>query len=114
MNTRRCPRNRFADPPATEVEGLVRRAKRFSKRGDQRRAMLALREASFATRSDARLWTLYGVQCVRAGRSDEAIHALKQATWLRERARDDGRARSTRALLQQVEAGQMTLPLKAA
>jgi hypothetical protein len=103
----------FADG-LSQAQQFVRRARRYQRRGEERRAMLSLRSACCAESDDARLWTLYGVQCVRAGRREDAIHALKQATWLRERAHETGRARSTRALLEQVEHGQTTLPLKAA
>ena len=76
--------------------------------------MLMLRQACCAVRHDPRLWTLYGIQCVRAGRAHDAVLALKQAVWLRERAHEDGRARATRALLDRVVLGDLKLPLKAA
>jgi hypothetical protein len=116
--TMRHPRQRICSDVAidelSEADRFVRRARRYQRRGEERRAMLSLRSACFAQANDARLWTLYGVQCVRAGRPSEAIQALKQATWLRERAREIGRVRSTRALLEQLEQGQTTLPLRAA
>lgn len=68
--------------------------------------MLLLREACFEQAGDPRLWTLYGVQCARLGRRDEAVHALGQAVWLRERCRDARRAEVTRALLERVEQGE--------
>jgi Flp pilus assembly protein TadD len=61
--------------------------------------MLALREACYASRCDARLWTLYAMSCLRAGRAGDGTQALRQALWLRERERDDARARVTRALI---------------
>jgi hypothetical protein len=76
--------------------------------------MLVLREACCTQRDEARIWTLYAVQCLRVGRVAESVQALRQAMWLRERARDKRRARSTRILLGLVESGQTELPLRAA
>jgi Flp pilus assembly protein TadD len=93
---------------------VVRRAHRLRRRGDQRRSMLVLREACFANANDARLWTIYGIQCLRAGRRDAAEHALRQALWYRQRNRDRARAEVTRQLLERLRGGALTLPLKAA
>ena len=67
-----------------------------------------LREACNRDASDALLWTLYAVQCMKVGRRDDAAQALKQAVWLRSRDRDEPRARVTRALLAHVLAGNDT------
>jgi hypothetical protein len=61
--------------------------------------MLALREACYFRVSDARLWTLYAMSCVRAGRAQDGTQALRQALWLRERMRDEARAQVTRRLI---------------
>lgn len=76
--------------------------------------MIALREAACMQGDDARLWTLYAAQCLRVGRRDEAVQALRQAAWLRQRARDDARARVTRMLLEQVSHGEGVEHLHAA
>lgn len=83
-------------------EALLRRAWRHRRRGEQRRAMLVLREACQREAGSAKLWTLYAAQCVRVGRRDEAQHALKQALWLRQRARDAVRVRVVGALIDQL------------
>jgi len=94
---------------------LVRRAQRFRRRGEHRQAMLALREACQCSKQSPRLWTLYAVACVRVRRLDDAKLALRQAVWLRERARDERRAQVTRRLLAQLEAQNAgSLPLRAA
>jgi Flp pilus assembly protein TadD len=67
--------------------------------------MLAVREACYAAREDARLWALYGVLCYRARRHEEALHALRQSLWLRERAHDTKRAAVLEKLIAQVELG---------
>ncbi len=76
--------------------------------------MLVLKEACCRESSSPRLWTLYAVQCVRAGRRDEASHALKQALWLRRRDRDDARVRVMTTLLGQLESGDDSFPVQAA
>ncbi len=91
--------------PAPDVSVLIHRARRFRRRGELRRALLILREAAFRESSDARLWTLYGVECVRMGKRDDAVEALKQAVWLRVRDHDEPRARVTRGLIACVLAG---------
>lgn len=70
--------------------------------------MLVLREACHREATSARLWTLYAVACVRNGRRDDAVDALKQAVFLRERARDVARVRVTRELLDHVTSGANT------
>lgn len=68
--------------------------------------MLLLREVCFQESDDARLWTLYGVQCARLGRREDAAQALGQAAWLRERNRDGRRAAVTHALRERVLQGE--------
>jgi Flp pilus assembly protein TadD len=88
-------------PAVTPLE----RARRQSERGDQRRAMMILREACFAAESDASLWVHYGLACLRAGRREDAFGALAQAVWLRERARDHARAAVTRDIMVHLKRG---------
>ncbi|MEZ4223672.1 MAG: hypothetical protein R3B13_22175 [Polyangiaceae bacterium] len=94
--------------------GLLGRAWRHRRRGEHRRAMLTLREACYRESGSAKLWTLYAVQCMRAGIRDEATRALRQALWLRQRRRDDARVAVTLALLARVERGDATVRLAAA
>jgi hypothetical protein len=93
-------------PAVTAVE----RARRQSERGDERRAMLILREECFAAESDAPLWVLYGLSCLRVRRRDEGFRALAHALWLRERARDHKRTQVMRDLIAQLSSG-ASLPL---
>jgi hypothetical protein len=90
------------------------RARRMKRKGEERRAMLALREAVCRANDDARLWTLYGVQCARVGRVEEAERALRHALWLRQRARDERRVEVTRTLLARVCNGAREFRLNAA
>jgi hypothetical protein len=88
----------------------VQRARRQSERGDERRAMLILREECFAAEHDPALWVHYGLQCLRARKRDEAFRALAHALWLRERDRDEPRIRVMRDLIAHLSSGG-TLPL---
>lgn len=74
--------------------------------------MLILREACFAAEADAALWVHYGLSCLRARRRDEGFRALAHALWLRERARDAGRAKVMRDLIAHLSGGGV-LPLVA-
>ena len=86
------------EPPEQRAETLRRQARRWRRRGKYRRAMVALHEACALSEQDAALWTLYAADCVRARRREEAVRALGQALWLRQRSRDRRRARVTEAL----------------
>lgn len=101
-------RNR-PEPPNEDVgtpeQQLLRRAKRHARRGEGRKAMLAVKEACFLAPEDARLWALYAYHCWNLRRADEAAHAMRQAIFLRERARDERRAAVLRRLLEQLEQG---------
>lgn len=94
-------------PAVTAIE----RARRQSERGDERRAMLILREECFANEADAALWVHYGLSCLRARRRDEGLRALAHSLWLRERARDDRRSAVLRDLIAHLSSGG-TLPLE--
>ena len=93
-------------PAVTAIE----RARRQSQRGDERRAMLILREECFAVESEPGLWVHYGLSCLRARKRDEGFRALAHALWLRERARDDKRADVMRDIIAHLSGGGV-LPL---
>lgn len=90
-------------PLTDAVDDRLKRARRQRLRGDQRKALLLLREACCLSEHEARLWTLYSVQCWRMGQRDEARQALRHALWLRERAQDKPRAYVLRGLLLAME-----------
>jgi len=81
---------------------LCRRAFRHRRKGAHRRAMLVLRQAAHADEGDARIWTLYGAQCMRTGQLDSAARALTHAAWLRDREGAVAKARTTRAVLARI------------
>jgi Flp pilus assembly protein TadD len=89
----------------TPEELLLRRARRHTRKGDARKAMLAVKEACFLAPGDARLWALYAFHCWKLRRLSEASDALRQAIFLREQAREERKADVLRGLLEQVEQG---------
>jgi Flp pilus assembly protein TadD len=91
-------RRHLPSPPTPEA--LCRRARRYARRGQARRALLALRQAAHEHEDDPRLWTLYGVQCLRMGRMETARHALMHAAWIRDRRNEQRKADVTRRLLE--------------
>jgi Flp pilus assembly protein TadD len=46
---------------------LVDRARRLRKKGDSRKAIVALREACLREEENAAIWTLYGALLAKAG-----------------------------------------------
>ncbi len=107
------PRRRRINEISNQTDRLstvVRQAKRCRRRGEARKAMLLWREACHLDGESARLWTQYAVACFGFGRDDEARHALSQAVWLRQRARDHRRAKVTGSLVVLFGAGPASLP----
>lgn len=94
----------FSTPSPTEAHDVVmcRRAWRQRRRGDERRAMLLLRDAAHRNEDDARIWALYGVQCGRAGCLEAAASALGHAVWLRVRRQEPRKAQVTRDVMARV------------
>jgi hypothetical protein len=77
--------------------------------------MLSLREACHTGGQCPRLWTLYAAACVRVRRVEDARQALRQALWLRQRAKDEPRVQVTQRLLDQLESPHtQRFPLRAA
>lgn len=81
------------------ADQLLRRALRFRRRGEARRALVALREACAYDDRSPRAWTLYGVLCAELGRTTDAEDAFKRAIWLRKHARQHGRVEALRSLM---------------
>ncbi len=88
----------------TQTQILADRARRHRRRGEDRRALVVLREACLRDEDDATLWTLYGAWLAEDGKNDDARRALKHALWLRNSAGQRAKARVTRALLDKVAA----------
>lgn len=99
-------RRRTPNPTHTREsreQALLRRARRFRRRGEPRRALLALRAACHENQDNPRLWTLYAAECARQRRRDEALRALRRALWLRKRSRDAARVRVTHVLIERLD-----------
>jgi Flp pilus assembly protein TadD len=97
-------RSPIAVPPPEESreDALLRRAARHRKKGDERRAMVMLREAALENEDSARIWVMYGVQCARIGRREDARRALQHAAWVHSQNGHVPKANVTRALLKQL------------
>lgn len=80
------------------VELLTRRARRHARKGDYRKAALALRERVALT-GDARSWVALGDMLRRARRVPEALHALRQGMYLHRQAGACGRARTVARMI---------------
>lgn len=77
---------------------LRRRASKLARKGEFRKAALALRERA-ALVSDAPAWVLVGHMMSRARRTDDAVAAYRQGMWLHQQAGARGRARTVARLI---------------
>ncbi|HEY8428897.1 MAG TPA: hypothetical protein VIL20_11005 [Sandaracinaceae bacterium] len=77
---------------------LKRRAQRLARKGDYRKAALALRELAALT-GDAAAWVALGDMLRRARRVPEALQALRQGMYLHRRAGAEGRARTVARMI---------------
>ncbi len=76
---------------ADATERLRRRAAKFARRGDYRKAALSLRQL-VSLDGRARSWVAFGAMLRRAKRYEEALEAYKQGLWLLRREGQDRRA----------------------
>jgi Flp pilus assembly protein TadD len=88
----------FDDTPDRARE-LTVRALRMKRRGDLRRAAVALREACAIDEQNPAGWMWLGDVLGRMGKRDEAERAMKQALFLRQQSGDRRKANVTRGLL---------------
>jgi Flp pilus assembly protein TadD len=96
---------RIHQPTVTLLDDALRaRVRKLLRKGETRKAVVALREACLRDEGSASLWTIYGAVLVEAGRSDEARQAFRHAIWLRRSAGDAPRVRSTQSLLDRLDA----------
>lgn len=91
-----CPIRDVVSPS----EQLIKRALRLRRRGEARRAWVALREACAHDEESPRAWTLYGVSCVELGKRANAQEAFRQAIWLRRQAKQGRRVAVLEALME--------------
>jgi hypothetical protein len=81
---------------------LKRRALRLARKGESRKAALALRERASLV-DDAASWVMAGAMFQRANRQEDALAALRQGMWMHERAGSLGRARSVATLVERLD-----------
>jgi len=85
-----------ADTP--EVVTLMKRARRLARRGEHRKAALALREAS-ALAPSAVAYCRLGAALERAGRPHEAVMAFKEALYILRLEHDRPRERTVATII---------------
>lgn len=83
---------------------LRRRANRHARRGEYRKAALALRQLA-ALRGDAASWVALGDMLSRARRPEEAVVAFRRGLWLHRQAGATGRARTVARLILSIVPG---------
>jgi Flp pilus assembly protein TadD len=98
------PRAEAAVIELDEVEQLLFRARKLRRKGEERRAIVALRQACNLDEWRARSWTLLGWHLAQLGRRDEAMRALQQARWLRLRSGEPARAAVTARIAERLSA----------
>ena len=81
---------------------LQRRAARHARRGEHRKAVVALREMA-ALGGEARHWVQLGHALRRARKHREAVEALKQGLFLHQRQGHAGRASTVARLILDVD-----------
>lgn len=85
-------------PTDTREQVLKRRARRFARKGDYRKAALALRERAALTNEPAAFVAL-GDMLRRAHRVAEAVQALKQGMYLHRRRGARRRAKTVERMI---------------
>ncbi len=83
---------------SVHVIALRRRAARLARKGELRKAALALREAVTLDPSPS-AYVRLGHALTHAGRRDEALHALKQALYMFRQEDMGGRARTVARMI---------------
>ena len=76
-------------------ETLIAQARRLRRKGELKKATTALRQACLLDEERAPIWTLYAALLAGLGKREEAGAAFRHALWLRHRAGDVARERST-------------------
>lgn len=96
-------RRRHQPPQEAAPTSVRSQCLRYRRKGEQRKALLALRTACFQAEEDALLWAMYAAQCQRVGDRDGAAQAYQHAIWLRERQGDGRRAESLRSVVRRMD-----------
>lgn len=87
---------------ADRASDLTARALRLRRKGELRRAAVALREACALDEENASRWVWLADILGRAGKRDEAERALKQSLYLRQQGGEKAKANVVRSLLLQL------------
>jgi Flp pilus assembly protein TadD len=91
------------DPGVADRAGeLTARAHRLRRKGELRRAVVALREACALDEGNPSRWVWLADALGRTGKRDEAERALKQALYLRQQGGEKAKANVVRRLILQL------------
>jgi hypothetical protein len=99
--------------PAKDTSVMHRRALRMLRKGDVRKAVMTLRESSALDPSGAS-YTRLGYALMCAGKSDEAVLALKHALYCFRHDDMRGRARTVARMILQLDPQDATASKRAA
>lgn len=87
---------------AERADELTARAHRLRRKGELRRAVVALREACALEEGNAARWVWLADALGRTGKRDEAERALKQSLYLRQQGGEKAKANVVRGLILQL------------
>jgi Flp pilus assembly protein TadD len=90
------------EPPRSEVEIIEARAQRLVRKGQFRKAALALRKLAGAS-DEPRHWVALGHMWKRARRQDQALDALRQGMFLHKRRGASDRARTVARMILELD-----------
>ena len=95
-------RMRGAEPQLSEDEMIQRRTTRLARKGQYRKAALALRKLAGSS-GEPRHWVALGHLWRRARRRDQALDALRQGMFLHKRRGADQRARTVARMILELD-----------
>lgn len=81
------------------AEELTLRSLKLQRKGELRRALLTMREATSLDESNAARWMLFAHMLIQLGQRDDAERAMKQSLYLREQRGQKVKANVIRRLL---------------
>jgi Flp pilus assembly protein TadD len=91
-----------SEPQRSEDEIIERRAQRFLRKGQYRKAALVLRKLAGSS-EEPRHWVTLGHMWRRARRRDQALDALKQGMFLHKRRGASDRARTVARMILELD-----------
>jgi Flp pilus assembly protein TadD len=81
-----------------------RRSVKLARRGEYRKAAVVLRELLIGSENGA-VWVRMGILLLKAGRTKQAMDALKQGAWVHARSQHPRRADAVWAVIRRLDGG---------